>query len=799
MTDRNNTIGQDSSAVTSDTAEALKERMKELSCLYTISRIFEQENSIPDILQAVADIIPEAWQYPDKTVCRIELDDEVFTSTHPPASFPQDSFFGHPCIEESLHPKYAAAGTIRVCRTDMLSDDNAAEPLFLPEEEQLLETIAERLGHEIDRIRMEQKLYTSEEQSRTTLQSIGDGVIVTDTAGIITSINPAAQQLTGWGQNEAVGKPLDAVFHIIGTRSRKPVPSPVTNVLETGRTAGLANHTSLIDKTGNEYFIADSAAPIRDDSGEISGVVLVFRDISSEYSTAEAVRQSEELNRAIISCSPLPLFSIDLDGYVRTWNAAAEKVFGWTAAEAVGQKLPLIPPNKQEEFAGNISRILKDNGFMNEEFVRQKKDGTRIPIRLSTAPIYDDSGEAVGIMAVIEDLSEKKKLAGEQERLREQLQQSQKMNAIGRLAGGIAHDFNNMMNVIIGYAELAQQELDSPDNTKQYLQEIHKAAGRTSEITQQLLTFARKQTVRPKIIDLNHTIDSMLNMIRRLIGEDITVSWKPSEQLHPITIDPSQIDQILANLCVNARDAMASGGTIIIETADTELDELYCAQHPGCFPGKYVMLSVSDNGHGMDKETVSNIFEPFYTSKEGGNAGTGLGLSTVFGIVKQNSGHITVYSEPGKGTTFRIYFPSCREEKKQAGPSVSLPLPLGYGETVLVAEDESSILRLTAAMLKQLGYTPLPAAEPGTAVALAKDHGSKIDLLLTDVIMPDMNGRDLAEQVRKLRASCRVLYMSGYTADVIAHHGVLDKDTAFLQKPFTMAELAEKVRDALDS
>jgi len=799
MTDRVNAFGHGSSAAAMDTAEALKERVKELTCLYSISRIFEQKNSIPEILQAVADIIPAAWQYPDKTVCRIELDDEVFTSTHPSAAVSEDCFSGRPCIEESLHPKYEAAGMIRVCRTDLRTHDSAAEPLFLPEEEQLLKTIAERLGHEIDRIRMEQKLYLSEEQSRTTLQSIGDGVIVTDTAGMITAVNPAAQQLTGWEQHEAVGKPLDAVFHIIGTRSRKPVQSPVKKVLETGRTAGLANHTSLIDKTGKEYYIADSAAPIRDDYGEISGIVLVFRDISSEYRTAEAVRQSEELNRTIISCSPLPLFSIDLDGYVRTWNAAAEKVFGWTAAEAVGQKLPLIPPDKQKEFADNISRILQENGFMNKEFVRQKKDGTRIPISLSTAPIYDDSGEAVGIMAVIEDLSEKKKLEEEQDRLREQLQQSQKMNAIGRLAGGIAHDFNNMMSVIIGYAELAQQELDSPERTAQYLQEIHKAAGRTSEITQQLLTFARKQTVRPKIIDLNRTIGSMLNMIRRLIGEDISVSWKPSEHLHSITIDPSQIDQILANLCVNARDAMHPGGTIIIETADTELDELYCAQHPGCPPGKYVMLSVSDNGCGMDKETVSNIFEPFYSSKESGNAGTGLGLSTVFGIVKQNSGHITVYSEPGKGTTFRIYFPASKEQKEQAGPSVSQSLPLGYGETVLVAEDESSILRLTAAMLKQLGYTPLPVSDPGTVLALAKDRDSKIDLLLTDVIMPDMNGRDLADQVRKLRASCRVLYMSGYTADVIAHHGVLDKDTVFLQKPFTMEELAEKVRAALDS
>ncbi len=378
-----------------------------------------------------------------------------------------------------------------------------------------------------------------------------------------------------------------------------------------------------------------------------------------------------------------------------------------------------------------------------------------------------------------------------------QLVQAQKMESVGRLAGGVAHDFNNMLGVILGHTELALLKTDTESDLVSDLKEIQKAAQRSADTTKQLLAFARKEIISPKRIDLNDRVESMLNMMRRLIGEDIDLVWQPDPCLWPVKIDPAQIDHILANLCVNARDAIAGVGKLIIETGRHTFDVEYCNEHPGFSPGEFVLLAVSDNGCGMDKNTLDNLFEPFFTTKETGK-GTGLGLATIYGIVKQNSGFINVYSEPGQGTTFKIYLPRLVADKDVDKPVPEKKVSAGGTETILLVEDEPIILSMTGRMLEKKGYTVISAATPGEAIGLAKTCTDKIHLLMTDVVMPEMNGRELAEKIFDFYPDIRVLFMSGYTANVIAHHGVLDDGVAFIQKPFSMADMTMKVRDVLD-
>lgn len=381
--------------------------------------------------------------------------------------------------------------------------------------------------------------------------------------------------------------------------------------------------------------------------------------------------------------------------------------------------------------------------------------------------------------------------------LEEQLLQAQKLEAVGRLAGGVAHDFNNMLGVILGHAEIALMQLPPDHPLVDELREIIKAAKRSADLTRQLLAFARRQTIAPQVLDLNDTVEAMLQMLERLIGEDIELIWLPGQNLWPVKMDPSQLHQILANLCVNARDAINGGGQIIIETHAVSLDQAYCATHAGCVPGDYVLLMVTDNGCGMAKETLDNIFEPFFTTK-GVGEGTGLGLATVYGIVKQNKGFIHVYSEPGQGTTFKIYLPPYLGVWEKPAKIAGGATPQGQGETVLLVEDEEPVLKLTRQMLTRLGYRVLVASRPEEAIQLAKDHAGPLHLLVTDVIMPKMNGAVLAGEIQRLHPHCQTVFISGYTANVIAKRGILTDGVHFLAKPFSLQELAIKVRAALE-
>jgi len=415
---------------------------------------------------------------------------------------------------------------------------------------------------------------------------------------------------------------------------------------------------------------------------------------------------------------------------------------------------------------------------------------------IAVDPILDDAGKFTGAVHIVTDITKRKHGEQEQEKLQAQLIQSQKMESVGRLAGGVAHDFNNMLSVIIGHAELAMDKASDASPMRQDLTEIYNAAIRSANLTRQLLAFARKQEAIPVVLDLNDAVSGTLKMLRRLIGEDIDLLWKPGANLWPVKIDPAQIDQILANLCVNSRDAIKGVGKITIETRKEALDETYCTDHPGFSPGEYIMLAVSDDGHGIPKEILDNIFEPFFTTKEA-ERGTGLGLATVYGIVKQNKGFINVYSEPGKGAAFRIYLPRT-QKKVEAQEEIVKKITQGGTETILLVEDETSILKLTEKVLTRYGYAVLSAQTPAKAIELARHHANEIRLMITDVVMPEMNGQELKEEIENIIPEIKTLFMSGYTSDVISHHGILEGEVDYLPKPFSVEALGDKVRKVLD-
>ncbi|MBN1379142.1 MAG: transporter substrate-binding domain-containing protein [Gammaproteobacteria bacterium] len=475
------------------------------------------------------------------------------------------------------------------------------------------------------------------------------------------------------------------------------------------------------------------------------------------------------------------------DGSIVEANKAAEEFYGWSGEQLRRMRIQdiniLTPEQVKTEMAkaANLRRIYF-------EFRHRLANGSIRDVAVFSSRI-DIQGRPL-LHSIIHDITERRNLE-------DRLQQAQKMEAVGRLAGGVAHDYNNMLGVILGYTELALEKTRPADPLHDDLKEIFNAARRSTELTRQLLAFSRKQTVHPKVLDLNETLKGMFKMLRRLLGEDIDLTWLPADGLWPIKIDPTQVDQILANLCVNARDAITDVGKVTIETSNITFDEAYCADNPGFLPGEFVLLAVSDDGCGMDKETMDHAFEPFFTTKSI-NKGTGLGLATVYGIVKQNDGFINIYSEPEIGTTFRLYFPRYAGKADTINTTIMSEIPQGQGEVVLLVEDDQAIRKMSGKMLENLGYQVLPANSPGEAMRLADEYAGGIHLLITDVIMPEMNGSDLASRLSALYPETKTLFMSGYTAEVIAHRGVLDDGVNFIQKPFSQKDLAAKVREVLD-
>ncbi len=613
-----------------------------------------------------------------------------------------------------------------------------------------------------------------------------DAVFIKDLQGRYLMINSAGGRFLGRSMEEVIGRNDMELFNPeegreIMKRDREVVQSGTMQTYEESATSGRAARTYLSNK-----------GPFRDANGEVVGLLGICRDITDRKLVEEEISKSEQRLRIHVEHTPLAVIEWDLDFRVASWNPAAERIFGYSRAEAMGQHGSFtVPPQFREHVDRVWHDLLAQKGGARSTNDNITKDGRTISCEWYNTPLVDDSGRVLGVASLVQDVTERVVLE-------DRLRQSQKMEAVGRLAGGVAHDFNNLLTVILGYTQLLMDGLPPGSRLADGTAQIKSAADRAAGITRQLLAFSRKQVRSPRLIDLNDVMLNLDTMLRRLIGEDIEVLTIPATDLGTVKADPGQIEQILMNLALNARDAMPNGGKLTLETFNVQLDEAYSHEHRPVEPGRYVMLAVSDTGVGMSPETLAHIFEPFYTTKEPGK-GTGLGLSTVYGIVKASGGYVWVYSELGQGTTFKIYLPRV-DQPAQPLSAENRPAGVQRGtETILLVEDDPQVNQLSSSVLAHCGYKVLTAANPQEGLALCRTHPQEIHLLVTDVVMPKMNGRQLAEQVARIRPSMKLLYISGYTSNAIVHYGVLDAGLWFLPKPFSLAALVAKVREVLDA
>ncbi len=596
-----------------------------------------------------------------------------------------------------------------------------------------------------------------------------------------TWVSPNVTALTGYAPDEALQ--LGWWAGHLHPEDRERALAGSSAVFDAGRTV---HEYRFQRKDGEFVWILDELRLLRDDQGQPVEIVGSWRDITE-------LKQAEESNTRLATAVEQAadvIFITDADARILYANPAFEKVTGYSRAEALGQNPRFLKSGKQDAaFYRRMWAVLAAGETWRGHFVNKRKNGTLYEEEAAISPVFDAAGKLINYVAGKHDVTREVQLEA-------QLRQAQRMEAVGCLAGGVAHDFNNLLMGIMGYAELCRDEIEPGHPIREYLDEITGDAQRSTEIIRQLLAFARKQTIAPRVLDLDVAVAGMLKLLRRLIGEDIKLTWRPGADVPSVRIDPSQVDQLLANLCVNARDAIAGVGEVVLETGHVVIDAEFCASHLEAIPGAYVFLAVSDDGGGMDQETLAQVFEPFFTTK-GLGKGTGLGLATVYGIVKQNNGFIDATSEPGKGTTFRIYLPQVEAGAAKTPETPRAEIPRGCGETVLLVEDEKSLLFTCGRFLEDLGYKVLSAETPGEALAIAARHPGNLHVLLTDVVMPGMDGRQLSKRIRAVEPGVKVVFMSGYTADVIAQRGVQDDGVQFLSKPFTRDDLARKLRKAL--
>jgi PAS domain S-box-containing protein len=632
--------------------------------------------------------------------------------------------------------------------------------------------------------RIAQALHSSHLRFGGVVQISEDAIMTIDEQQKITLFNPGAEKIFGYRAQDAIGKHINV---LLPERYRS---AHTRHVQEFGKASTALRpmnaRGTIYGRRANGSEFPAEASISRFQVGEEMVMTVRLRDISERHQTEQRLRQMA----TIVDSSQDAIISEDLNGTIVSWNPGAETMYGYTAAEAIGRNgRMLLLPDSPDEVAVNINTA--SSGLSNTvETERVRKDGRRIEVAHTISPLRDEHGHVIGLVTIARDITERK-------RLEEQLLHSQKMEAVGRLAGGIAHDFNNLLSIIVGYAYLIQTSTPEGEPMRESADQIMAASEKAGSLTRQLLAFSRKQVLRPEVLNLNEVTSGIGKLLPRLLGEDVDVRIVQGKDLRHVKADPGQIEQVIMNLVVNARDAMPSGGKLTIETANTRFYEEEARQH-GVEPGFYVLLAVSDTGHGMDEATRARIFEPFFTTKEAGK-GTGLGLATVYGIVSQSGGYIWVYSEPGEGTTFKVYFPATDAAAGvRRGPARG-ELSVCGTETILLVEDEEHLRELLSHVLRNNGYKVLSAANGKMALHVVEAHGGPVHLLLTDVVMPEMRGQELAERLARRYPNLPVMYMSGYTDNALIHSGALPPGTCFLQKPFTPDVALRRIRDLLDS
>ncbi|WP_163335623.1 PAS domain S-box protein [Desulfopila sp. IMCC35008] len=626
-----------------------------------------------------------------------------------------------------------------------------------------------------------ESLKQSENRYRGLIDLAVEGILLGSGEGVITEANKYVCEILGLRREEVVGRHISQLPFTPESVERFPLRF---DLLQQGKK--VVTERAIQRPDGSEVQVEMRSKMMPDGTYQ-----SIFSDISERKRVEQELRESEERFRALHDAS-FGGIAIHDQGTILDCNQGLADMTGYSLDELIGfNGFELIAP----EYLDTVIENIRNSNTQPYVAEGVRKDGTRYPLSIRGSVIPYRGQDAR--VTEFRDITEQRRAENEKKQLEEQLYQAQKMETIGQLAGGVAHDFNNMLGVIIGHSEMALGKLETDAPVVSDLKQIRKAADRSADITRQLLAFARKQAVSPKVLDLNRTIEGMLQMLRRLIGEHIELQWLPGEELWPVNMDTSQLDQILVNLCVNSRDAIEGMGTLSVKTSNCILEAGRYVGEPVLTTGEYVCIEVTDDGCGMDNSTLEHVFEPFFTTK-GVGKGTGLGLATVYGAVKQNDGIVNVASEAEKGTTFEIYLPRHLGDDFQIAGGGNAGISLHGTETILLVEDEIAILEMTRKMLEQLGYEVIPAHSPFEALTVSNRENLQIDMVITDVIMPELNGRDLVRRLIEKSSLLKVLYMSGYTADIISRQGTLEEGMHFIQKPFSLGELGEKVRQVLD-